>query len=148
MRPVTSHDLARGLQVELARSRRHGRPFSVAVLVPAPPPGHRGDARGRLGWGRSSGGADGLARLVSPHLRTFDIVASNGSHAVVLAPETDDAGASAMVDRLVAVASRKGIALRTGTATFPDDAQRPDDLLAFATRRSTGVAASMGAPRP
>jgi diguanylate cyclase (GGDEF)-like protein len=127
-------------EVELDRARRYGHPLALAFV----------DIRGLKAVNDTEGhlAGDQLLRRVTTLLResarTHDLVGRIGGDelAVLLAEQSSD-GAAAMTQRVRAQipAYRASLGLVTtwdvtiGTATFPEDGDALDDLLAAADRR-------------
>jgi diguanylate cyclase (GGDEF)-like protein len=125
---------------ELERARRYGHPLALAYV----------DVRGLKAVNDSEGHLAGdqllreVAALLSESARTHDLVGRmGGDELAVLLAEQAAPGAAAMTSRVRAKipAHRAALGLRTnwdvtiGTASFPDDGQTLDDLVAAADRR-------------
>jgi diguanylate cyclase (GGDEF)-like protein len=133
----------RVLEEELARARRYERPLSVVALEP-------------LDWeqaldGRADAEADARLRAIAGELlrsvRVMDRVArSGGVEFLLILPETPMAGAEIFTERLVvSVATTTAVELRAGVASYPDDADTVEDLVAEA-RGAMVFARSAGLP--
>ncbi len=125
---------------ELARARRHGRPFVLAYV----------DVRGLKAVNDTEGhlaGDDllkGVATLLTESARADDVVGRIGGDELgLLLVEQSGDSADAVTSRIQAqvAARRRTLGLRTrwdltvGTAAFPDDGGTFDELLAAADRR-------------
>lgn len=132
---ILSWHIGEYLRRELKRAERTGSPFSVVVCrVPDLLDGRAVPAL-----------MGGLARI----MRESDVLARLGRESVViLLPDTNQAGAAVVTERIQTVAKALGeesgntLALRirvlTGTATFPTEAAEGDGLIALARERSLG----------
>ncbi len=134
---LSSPEAAAEIHSELARSRRHDRPLSVTVLAPT----RRGLARAlqeasvevdRSVRTRFLFGA--LARTVATRLRRSDLLFEHraAGRLLVLSPETDEEGASLLVDRMLDAAAQSGIETIAGSACFPGDGLGFESLVARA----------------
>ncbi len=139
---LTGPTAANEIRAELARSRRHERPLSVTVLAPTP----RGLARAiesaslevdRSVRTRFLFGA--LARTVATQLRRSDLLFEHrpSGRLIVLSPETDDEGASLLVERILDATTRSGIETTSGSACFPTDGVGFESLVACAEAEMT-----------
>jgi hypothetical protein len=138
------------IEIELDRCRRHDRPLSVIML--RPDGGTRAADPFWLVHDIPAAFADRLlfaqlARVVCGELRSTDIVVEGARHdcLLLLAPETDAAGALALAQRASAAAREIGVAAAYGAATFPSDALTFDDLITEADGRARRP---IDAPRP
>jgi hypothetical protein len=136
---IESPNAAAEIHAELARSRRHDRPMSVTVLAPVEPSFHRAvdhasidmdrAVRSRFVLGR-------LARAVGDQLRRSDLLFEHraSGQLFILSPETDPAGAELLVARVIDAATRVGVPIHTGVASFPGDAIGFEGLVERAER--------------
>jgi diguanylate cyclase (GGDEF)-like protein len=140
---------------ELERARRYDRPLALAYV----------DVRGLKAVNDSEGHIAGdrllqeVATLLSTSARANDVVGRmGGDELAVLLPEQAESGAVAMSERIrVHVPEhRDALGLRTrwdvttGTASFPDDGETLDELIAAADRRmyeQRGIELRKGEPR-
>jgi diguanylate cyclase (GGDEF)-like protein len=125
---------------ELDRARRYGRPLALAYI----------DVRGLKAVNDSEGHLAGdhvlreVAVLLSESARAHDLVGRmGGDELAVLLAEQEDSGAAAMTRRVREQVPnhRAALGLSTdwdvtiGTASFPDDGDTLDELVAVADRR-------------
>jgi diguanylate cyclase (GGDEF)-like protein len=125
---------------ELDRARRYGRPLALAYV----------DVRGLKAVNDSEGHLAGdhvlreVAVLLSESARAHDLVGRiGGDELAVLLAEQEDSGAAAMTRRVREQVPnhRAALGLGTdwdvtiGTASFPDDGDTLDELVAVADRR-------------
>jgi len=104
---------------ELARSRRYERPLALIGIV-------------------SSTGARPTAKAAAalrPFVRATDTVWTSGSCIYVLLPESDDAAAEVVVERLQDASSRELARAVVNVAVFPADALTGTALLQMAAGR-------------
>jgi hypothetical protein len=104
---------------ELARSRRYGRPLALIGIVSS------------TGARPAAKAAAALRRFV----RATDIVWTSGSCIYVLLPESDDAAAEVVVERLQDASSRELARAVVNVAVFPADALTGTALLQMAAGR-------------
>lgn len=120
-------DLGKALFTELLRSRRHGRPFTLAILRFDRPIASLALERFRE-----------LNEIISRVLR-FSDAAYMGAHddeLVIVCPETGPEGAMQPLVRLLrAIAEARFDDVQVGCATFPQDGLAGEDLLAVARAR-------------
>lgn len=120
---------------ELVRSRRHGRPLSLVVLL-----GER--EGGRRPWRRTSGRGSLSARAAAL-TRRYDYVGGpdRSGRVMVLTPEQslDEA-------RLVAARLQSELQVKAAAASFPDDGASFPELLGVATGRAAAGTTSAPAP--
>jgi hypothetical protein len=130
------------IRTEINRSRRYQRPLSVVVIQPGLDTFNvalerifqevlRGLVRHYA--------VVGLGRMLKISLRRTDVVAledrSKGRF-VVLCPETDIRGASALGERIATSSPEElGFSVEWGTALFPDDALTFEDVVRIAVER-------------
>jgi hypothetical protein len=111
-----AHGLSVELPRELARSRRHGHPFSLILLERE---GEADDA--------------GLHRVVDRlalRLRLSDLlILFDDDRLLIACPETNAAGARVLLRDLVELVSAEGLGARASTATFPKSALTAAELL-------------------
>ncbi|MBM3695459.1 MAG: hypothetical protein FJW79_05955 [Actinobacteria bacterium] len=135
----------------MARSRRHDRPLSVAVIEP--------DAAGlesaidlageevqralRTRWVRGR-----LARVIADHLRRSDLLFEDPATGrfVVLSPETPSEGAELLLGRIREAAHFLNLEVRSASASFPEHAIAFEQLLARAEQRLAGITPEIPAP--
>jgi len=124
------------LEVEVARSRRTGRPFSLVFLDLD----RFKEVNDRHGHQAGSATLREVGELVRASIRSIDVpVRFGGDEFVVLLPETDRVRARVAAERLreavnAAVFLRsRGLEVRVtasfGIASFPDDGQTPEELV-------------------
>ena len=129
----------RRLTDEVRRSRRYGRPFSLLILDVD---GFKAvnDTYGHLA---GDGTLKALAALIRQEVRPMDEVARyGGEEFAILLPETPGPGALAMAERIrdivatypIAIAAERTVTLTVsiGTATYPEDADTEERLIAAA----------------
>lgn len=126
-------DFWASLDHELERARRYEHPVALVRLTTSEPQGF---------------GADDIVRLRS-FLRSSDRMSVTSHDAIVLAPETDSAGATHLVGRLRD--GLGGFATTTRVAGFPEDALTRHALVRSITgeppRRPVRPASHLGARR-
>lgn len=125
---------------ELARARRYGRSFVVAYV----------DVRGLKAVNDTEGHLAGddllrqVASLLTDSARADDVVGRiGGDELALLLPEQSGEGAAAVATRITSMLPERraelglktGWDLTIGTATFPDDGETVEGLLAEADRR-------------
>ncbi len=134
---LESPEAAAEILNEMARSRRHDRPLTVTALAPTSEGLEEAIAfasievdramRRRYIFGK-------MARAVGDQLRRSDLLFEHreSGRLFVVSPETDEAGASLLVRRILDAVGRGGIESAAATASFPDDAVGFESLLATA----------------
>lgn len=145
--PLDSPQATNEILSEMARSRRHDRPLSVTVLEPLPGDLEFAVARAaeevqqalrrRFVYGR-------LARAIGDQLRRSDLLFEHheSGRFIVLSPETEADGTALLVQRVREAATRVGLDLRAGSASFPIDAFTFEQLVLEAERTlGTGATA-------
>ena len=153
--PETGVTNRRGYEVELgrevARASRTGRPLSVVLVGIA-----NGSGTATTGTPKS---VEGFARLLTRVTRRSDISCRRGDHEfAVLLPETREAGATVLTDRLREEARRAlGADHRSVTVGHvewqPDESvasleRRVEEALTSQNARETAPAAPIPVPRP
>jgi hypothetical protein len=149
--PLEGPQATNEILAEMARSRRHDRPLSVAVIEP------RSDSfaaavdlageevqralRTRYVRGR-------LARVIADHLRRSDLLFEDPATGrfVVLSPETNSDGAELLVGRIRQAAGLLDLEVRMASASFPEHAIAFEQLLAQAEQRLAGITPEVPAP--
>jgi diguanylate cyclase (GGDEF)-like protein len=131
---------AEAAERELARARRHDRPFTLAYV----------DVRGLKAVNDTQGHRAGdellkqTARLLKDSARAVDVVGRiGGDELAMMLVEQDGAGAEVVKGRIARdiAARRAAMGLRApwdltiGTAVFPEDGETVDELLRTADRR-------------
>ncbi len=141
--PLSGPQAGNEILTEMARSRRHERPLSVTVLAPDPASfdvavDRAADEVHRTIRSRYVRG--NLARLIAQQLRRSDVLFEDAGtgHFLVLSPETDDAGASLLTERIGRAADAAGLKLESGSASFPQQAVSFEQLVEMAERRLAG----------
>lgn len=130
------------IERELARGRRHERPF-VLLSAAAHPRSLETDPSGRLRGRLLRSLAEGRARLelrdfLRDQLHVYADVVATESRTLALVPEVDPSAAAALIERLQdAAGERLAFDVQIGIAHFPDDAVCADELLAVADRQRT-----------
>lgn len=115
------------MTVEIERSRRYKRPFSVLLLGP--------DDWASVVRDRGRDGAmetlKGISDVIARGVRTMDTVARfDESRFLVVLPETPADGAGAVADRLCReVMALSSVRFRSGIAEFPNDGVAKTELL-------------------
>ena len=112
------------LEREIERSRRYRHAFTLIRVSPAPFPAHRMRMRPqRVGRSRHrrTDPLEELAAELRSCLRSGDVAWSDGTAVFVLLPETDAAGADAMLARLRRVALAWSGEPDLRVASFPED---------------------------
>lgn len=129
---------------EMARSRRHDRPLSVAVIEPtsdsfAGAVDLAGEEVQRALRTRYVRGR--LARVIADHLRRSDLLFEDPATGlfVVLSPETSPEGAELLAERIRQAARLLAIEVRSASASFPEHALAFEQLLAQAQQRLVGI---------
>jgi len=136
--------LARALERELGRARRHERPFAV-LSIDVEAPAVEGAAVGELSRETVQALALGRARrellaLVAAELHVYADVELAGDRLLALVPEVDETAASALVHRLSGRAAEElGVHVRIGVAGFPGDALCAEDLIVAADGARRGA---------
>jgi len=127
---------------ELIRSRRHHRPLTVMVAK-FDPKSIDVDLHRHVREIQQAMMARyahvGLARLISQQARRIDLVADQQDQGrfIILSPESDVAGATALAERIrVAAEQQLGVAVTYGVASFPQDALTFEELVAYAETNS------------
>jgi len=136
---------------EMARSRRHDRPLSVAVIEPLADTfetavemaGEEVQRALRTRYVRGR-----LARVIADHLRRSDLLFEDPATGrfVVLSPETGPEGAELLIGRIRQAAGLLALEVRSGSASFPDHAIAFEQLLAQAEQRLAGITPEVPAP--
>ena len=143
--------VARNIDVELARSRRHGTPLTLLLFEPKV-----GTAGPEFEAVMRRVSASALAeleriyvqqrscRLISEQIRRSDVVGCSSANGfLVLSTDTTAAGSGVLANRVVdAVRAELGIELRPGIAEFPADGSTYIDLIAAATSEANGETAT------
>jgi len=122
---VGGGELRRGLRLEIARARRYEHTLSLLLVGLEDWPtlvARRGSpAAGRL----LAEVAEAARRVV----RDVDTVSLYGPDLLaILLPETALPGAAVVAEKIELVARERGLAVRTGAASYPDDAVTSEEL--------------------
>ena len=149
--PLEGPQATNEILAEMARSRRHDRPLSVAVIEPRPDSfasavelaGEEVQRALRTRYVRGR-----LARVIADHLRRTDLLFEDRATGrfVVLSPETNSDGAQLLVGRIHQAAGLLDLAVRSASASFPDHAIAFEQLLAQAEQRLAGITPEVPAP--
>jgi len=123
---VGAVELRRGLGLEIARARRYEHTLSL-LLVGLDDWSTLIAQRGTSAAGRQlAEGAEAVRRVV----RDVDTVSTYGPGLLaILLPETALPGAAVVAEKVGRVARERGLTIRTGAASYPDDALTNDELL-------------------
>jgi hypothetical protein len=149
--------VTRNIDVELARSRRHGTPLTLLMFEPT-----FGSAGPDFEAVMDRVSASALAELerlyvqqrsctlISEQVRRSDVVGcSSEKRFLVLSTDTTAAGTAILANRVVdVVRAELGIELRPGIAEFPADGATYGDLIAVATAGALRNAATPVAVHP
>jgi hypothetical protein len=139
MAPHAPHDFSDPLGREIERSRRYRHAFALirvapekasATQVPVP----RSRRVGRPGRRRHDA-LDELAAALRACVRTGDVAWSEGSALYVLLPETDAAGADAVVERFRRAVRTVAEDADVRVASFPEQGLTDHALRAAVARR-------------
>ncbi len=126
--------LKAGLDYEVARARRYGRPLGAMLISIS----NFDELRQRLSRGQMDTVAQDLATGLRGGLRETDrLYRIDRDEFVAILPETDGTGALAARDRVVAVvaAHPEGLSVRVGVGVFPAaGVETPDDVMRAAQR--------------
>jgi hypothetical protein len=151
--PLEGPQATNEILAEMARSRRHDRPLSVAVIEPTPDSfsgavdlaGEEVQRALRTRYVRGR-----LARVIADHLRRSDLLFEDPATGrfVVLSPETSPEGAELLVGRIRGAAALLEIDVRSASASFPEHAIAFEQLLAQAEQRLAGITPQVPAPAP
>jgi hypothetical protein len=149
--PLEGPEATNEILAEMARSRRHDRPLSVAVIEPSPDSfaaavelaGEEVQRALRTRYVRGR-----LARVIADHLRRTDLLFEDPATGrfVVLSPETNSDGAELLVGRIHQAAGLLDLEVRSASASFPDHAIAFEQLLAQAEQRLAGITPEVPAP--
>jgi hypothetical protein len=149
--PLESPQATSEILGEMARSRRHDRPLSVAVLAPRPDSlrlaveaaGEEVQRALRTRYVRGR-----LARVIADHLRRTDLLFEDQATGrfVILSPETGADGAELLLGRIRRAAAALNLEVDSGNASFPDQAIAFEQLLAQAEQRLAGIAPEVPGP--
>jgi hypothetical protein len=127
MRPLAPHDLSDPLCREIERSRRYRHAFTLIRVAP--------ESRRVIRPGRRRHEAlDELAAGLRACVRTGDVAWSEGSALYVLLPETDAAGADAVVERFRRAARAVAGDADVRVASFPEQGLTDHALRAAVAR--------------
>jgi hypothetical protein len=140
MRPLAPHDLSDPLCREIERSRRYRHAFTLIRVAP--------ESRRVIRPGRRRHDAlDELAAALRACVRTGDVAWSEGSALYVLLPETDAAGADAVVERFRRAVRAVAEDAEVRVASFPEQGLTDHALRAAVARRPlrTGAFTRTGA---
>ncbi len=117
------------LEMESARTRRHGRNLSVVYM----------DVDGLKQINDEHGHPAGdvllvkLAKSVNEYTRAADMLGRlGGDEFLLMLPETDLAGAQSVVEKLKPILDERGLNVTMGAAGTPDCDPEPDTLIASA----------------
>ena len=142
--PLEGPQATNEILAEMARSRRHDRPLSVAVIEPRPESfavavdlaGEEVQRALRTRYVRGR-----LARVIADHLRRSDLLFEDPATGrfVVLSPETTSDGAELLVGRIRQAAGLLDLEVRSASASFPEHAIAFEQLLAQAEQRLAGI---------
>ena len=142
--PLEGPQATNEILAEMARSRRHDRPLSVAVIEPRPESfsaavnlaGEEVQRALRTRYVRGR-----LARVIADHLRRSDLLFEDPATGrfVVLSPETTPEGADLLVGRIRQAAALLDLEVRSASASFPEHAIAFEQLLAQAEQRLAGI---------
>jgi len=151
--PLEGPQATNEILAEMARSRRHDRPLSVAVIEPIPDSfagavdlaGEEVQRALRTRYVRGR-----LARVIADHLRRSDLLFEDPATGrfVVLSPETLPEGAELLAERIRQAARLLEIEVRSGSASFPEHAIAFEQLLARAQQRLAGITPEVPTPVP
>ena len=108
------------LDYEVGRARRYGGHVSLVAFRAASP----GTIDGK--WQR-------LAATMEISLRDLDSYWVDSDRITVVLPETDLAGRSRVIDRILRNAELEGLAIDASASTFPDEAPTSDALIRSVT---------------
>ncbi len=151
--PLEGPQATSEILAEMARSRRHDRPLSVAVIEPtadsfAGAVNLAGEEVQRALRTRYVRGR--LARVIADHLRRSDLLFEDPvtGRFVVLSPETPPEGAELLSERIRQAARLMEIEVRSASASFPEHAIAFEQLLAQAQQRLAGITPDVPAPAP
>jgi len=149
--PLEGPQATNEILAEMARSRRHDRPLSVAVVEPQPDSfvaavEAAGEEVQRALRSRYVRGR--LARVIADHLRRSDLLFEDRSTGrfVVVSPETTSEGAALLVGRICQAAGILSLRVRSASASFPEHAIAFEQLLAQAEQRLAGITPEVPAP--
>jgi hypothetical protein len=149
--PLEGPQSTNEILAEMARSRRHDRPLSVAVIEPDPESfegavSRAGEEVERALRTRYVRGR--LARVIADHLRRSDLLFEDPATGrfVVLSPETNAEGAELLAGRIRQAAGLVALQVRSASASFPEHAIAFEQLLAQAEQRLAGIAPEVPAP--
>jgi diguanylate cyclase (GGDEF)-like protein len=136
--------LRAGLDYEVSRARRYGRPLSTLLMAVD----NFDEVRAQLGRSQMDKAAQELVERLRQGLRETDrLFRIDRDEFVALLPETDPAGARAAAERVLAQVAHhpQGLRLLTGTASFPGEAvQTPEDVMRTAQRDLEAQRAKQG----
>ncbi len=149
--PLEGPQATNEILAEMARSRRHDRPLSVAVIEPRPESfaaavelaGEEVQRALRTRYVRGR-----LARVIADHLRRSDLLFEDPGTGrfVILSPETSSEGAELLVGRIRQAAGLLDLEVRSASASFPEHAIAFEQLLAQAEQRLAGITPEISAP--
>ena len=149
--PLEGPQATNEILAEMARSRRHDRPLSVAVIEAHPDSlraavemaGEEVQRALRTRYVRGR-----LARVIADKLRRSDLLFEDPSTGrfVVLSPETTSEGADLLVGRIRQAAGLLDLEVRSASASFPEHAIAFEQLLARAEQALAGITPEVPGP--
>ncbi len=122
------------IRVEMYRSRRYNHPLTMVIIEPETVPFEMDLNIAIKEVQQSVIGryyAVNMARAIDDDLRLVDTIIdiNQGKRFAILYPETTRENALPLIERVHSIAKNMGISIRSGIASFPEDAVTFDELM-------------------
>ncbi len=139
-RTLELHTAEERIGLELTRSRRHGHPLTILVIVPEPVPEIKGETGASASVRRDlleRFTAARFGQIISEQARHTDLILRDQvGRFIILCVETDLVHSTTLAERIQrAFQERLNSHMEWGVATFPEEALNFEDLLRIAQTR-------------